>query len=32
MILRGDGDSHLVNVEFKSELQGCKKPMSRDDP
>ena len=32
MILRRNGDSHLVNVEFEDELQGCKKPMSRDDP
>ena len=30
MILRRNGDSHLVNVEFEDELQGCKKPMSRD--
>ena len=30
MILRRDGDSHHVNVEFKSELQWCKSPMLRD--
>ena len=30
MILRRDGDSHLVNVEFKSELQWCKSLMLRD--
>ena len=30
MILRRNGDSHLVNVEFKAELQRCKEPMSRD--
>ena len=30
MILRRDGDSHLMNVEFKSELQWCKSPMLRD--
>ena len=30
MILRRDGDSRLVNVEFKSELQWCKSPMLRD--
>ena len=30
MILRGDGDSHLVNVEYKSELQWCKSLMLRD--
>ena len=30
MILRTNGDSHHVNVEFEHELQGCKKPMSRD--
>ena len=30
MILRRDGDSPLVNDEFENELQGCKKPMSRD--
>ena len=30
MILRRDGDSHLVNVEFKDGLLGCKKPMLRD--
>ena len=30
MILRSNGDSHLVNVDFEDELQGCKKPMSRD--
>ena len=30
MILRRDGYSHLVNVEFKSELQWCKSPMLRD--
>ena len=30
MILRRNGDSHLVNVEFEDKLQGCKKPMSRD--
>ena len=32
MILRRDGDSPLVNDESENELQGCKKPMSRDDP
>ena len=32
MILRRDGDSLLVNDESENELQGCKKPMSRDDP
>ena len=32
MILRRDGDSRLVNDESENELQGCKKPMSRDDP
>ena len=25
MVLRRNGDSHLVNVEFEDELQGCKK-------
>ena len=30
MILRRDGDSHLVNVESKSELQWCKSLMLRD--
>ena len=30
MILLRNGDSHLVNDEFEDELQGCKKPMSRD--
>ena len=30
MILRRDGDSHLVNDE--SEKRGEKKPMSKDDP
>ena len=30
MILRRNGDSHLVNDEFGDELQGCKNPMSRD--
>ena len=30
MILRRDGDSHLVNVKFKSELQWCKSTMLRD--
>ena len=30
MILRRSGDSHLVNFEFEDELQGCKKPLSRD--
>ena len=30
MILCRDGDSHLVNVEFKSELQWCASPMLRD--
>ena len=25
MILRRDGDSHLVNDESENELQGCKK-------
>ena len=30
MSLRRNGDSHLVNVEFEDELQGCKKPMSRE--
>ena len=29
-ILRRNGDSHLVNVEFKDGLMGCKKSMSRD--
>ena len=32
MILRRDGDSSLLNDESENELQGCKKPMSRDDP
>ena len=32
MIQRRDGDSHLVNDESENELQGCKKPMLRDDP
>ena len=32
MILRGDGDTLLVNDESENELQRCKKPMSRDDP
>ena len=32
MILRRNGDSRLVNDESENELQGCKKPMSRDDP
>ena len=32
MILRRDGDSPLVNDESENELQGCKIPMSRDDP
>ena len=30
MILRRNGDSHLVNVEFKDGLLGCKKSMLRD--
>ena len=30
MILRRNGDSHLVNVEFKDGLLGCKKSMMRD--
>ena len=30
MILRRSGDSHLVNVEFKDRLLGCKKSMLRD--
>ena len=30
MILRRDGDSHLVNVEFKNELQWCESTMLRD--
>ena len=29
-ILQRNGDSHLVNIEFKSELQWCKSPMLRD--
>ena len=32
MILRRDGDSPLVNCESENELQGCMKPMSRNDP
>ena len=32
VILRRDGDSPPVNDESENELQGCKKPMSRDDP
>ena len=32
MILHGDGDSYPVNDESENELQGCKKPISRDDP
>ena len=30
MILRRNGDSHLVDVEFKDGLLGCKKSMLRD--
>ena len=30
MILQRNGDSHLVNVEFKNGLLGCKKSMLRD--
>ena len=30
MVLRRNGDSHLVNVEFKDGLLGCKKSMLRD--
>ena len=30
MILRRNGDSHLVNVEFKDGLLGCEKSMLRD--
>ena len=30
MILRRNGDSHLVNVEFKNGLLGCKKSMLTD--
>ena len=30
MILRKSGDTHLVNVEFKDGLVGCKKSMFRD--
>ena len=32
MTLRRDGDSRLVNDESENVLQGCMKPMSRDDP
>ena len=30
MILRRNGDSHLVNVEFKDGLLGCSKSILRD--